>query len=435
MLLIYVKKSTSRIKYCFNLVFNEMLGVDYMITTDANEFLNYRNAKISYARQPVQDELFFSSSSLLFETGIINQDIKVAVHDGVKVLFPSRIQAALPFDPFAAVFYMVSRYEEYQPYIKDEFGRFDAKESIAYKHGFLQKPVVNLWVEMVKKLIQSRFPDFHFPQKKFKFIPTIDVDNAYAYLHKGIVRTIGGIAKSLVHFNFREIGERIRVLLKVETDPYDSYEFLFNIHEKYNLDALFFILFADYSVYDKNVPIQNKSFKSLIKSIADNAEIGIHPSFASFEKHEKLKKELLHLSSVVNKEIKNSRQHFLRLGMPGTYRKLIDLDILNDYTMGYAVQPGFRAGICSSFLFYDLDQEEETKLRVHPFMFMDGTIRKYLKLKPSEAMSAIVPLIDEVKAVNGTFISLWHNESLGTSALWKDWFKVYENMISYIAKL
>jgi len=434
MLLIYVKKSTNRIKYCFNLVFSEMLGVDYMITTDPNEFLNYRNAKISYASQPVQDELFFLSSSLLFETGITNQDIKVAVHDGVKVLFPSRINAALPFDPFAAVFYMVSRYEEYQPFIKDEFGRFNASESIAYKHGFLQKPVVNLWVDMVKKLIQSRFSDFHFPVKKFKFVPTIDVDNAFAYLHKGIIRSAGGIAKSLVHFNFKEIVERFRVLLRLKPDPYDSYEFLFNIHEKYNLDALFFILFADYSMYDKNVPIQNKAFKSLIKSIADHAEIGIHPSFASIEKHEKLKKEFLRLSIVVNKEIKNSRQHFLRLYMPNTYRKLIDLDILNDYTMGFATQTGFRAGICSSFLFYDLDQEEETKLRVHPFMFMDGTLRKYLKLKPSEAMSAITPLIDEVKAVKGTFISLWHNESLGTSDHWKGWHSVYENMVNYIVK-
>jgi hypothetical protein len=97
--------------------------------------------------------------------------------------------------------------------------------------------------------------------------------------------------------------------------------------------------------------------------------------------------------------------------------------------MGYAAQPGFRASICSSFNFFDLDMDTETKLRVHPFTFMEGTLRDYMDVNASKAMTLIKPLIDEVKAVNGTFISLWHNESLSNTGRWLGWDKVYEDMI------
>jgi hypothetical protein len=99
--------------------------------------------------------------------------------------------------------------------------------------------------------------------------------------------------------------------------------------------------------------------------------------------------------------------------------------------MGYASQAGFRAGICVPFSFYDLDMEVETPLFIHPFMIMDGTLADYLKLTPDEAFEYICRLTDEVKAVGGTFVSLWHNESLGGQGRWKGWPEVYEKMIQY----
>jgi hypothetical protein len=133
----------------------------------------------------------------------------------------------------------------------------------------------------------------------------------------------------------------------------------------------------------------------------------------------------------LNRDITKSRQHFLKLDLPTTYRNLINLDIRDDYTMGYALLPGFRASICDPFPFYDLDLESETKLIIHPFTVMDGTLRDYMNLGIEEAISSIHKLIDEVKAVEGTFISLWHNESLSDQQRWKGWRNVYESMIRY----
>ena len=117
------------------------------------------------------------------------------------------------------------------------------------------------------------------------------------------------------------------------------------------------------------------------------------------------------------------------LKLPETYRRLIELDITDDYTMGYNQMVGFRAGICTPFRFYDLDNEQVTPLRVHPFAVMDATLKYYMKVNPEDAMNHIQPLIDEVRAVHGDFVSLWHNESLSENRIWNGWEKVYRQLI------
>jgi hypothetical protein len=134
---------------------------------------------------------------------------------------------------------------------------------------------------------------------------------------------------------------------------------------------------------------------------------------------------------VLHTEVTKSRQHFLKLTLPETYRNLIDLDITDDYTMGFASQVGFRASICSPFNFYDLDMELETKLKIHPFAVMEGTLKYYMNVQPEDAMQKIKPLIDQAKAVNGNFISLWHNDTLSDQKLWQGWRSVYEDMVKY----
>ena len=189
------------------------------------------------------------------------------------------------------------------------------------------------------------------------------------------------------------------------------------------------MLLGEYGVNDKNVPPDSKKLRSLIKSLADYSEVGIHPSYGSNKNKNKFKKETIILNKILKREVTQSRQHFLILKLPSTYRNLIDLDIKDDYTMGYALQVGFRASICSPYYFYDLDMELSTSLVIHPFAVMDATLKYYMKVAPEEAMNYIKPLIEEVKAVNGTFISLWHNESLSENKLWLGWKKVYEQMV------
>jgi len=431
MLLVYTPKITNRCKYTFHLVFKDILGVDFELTSDTEHFKNYAGEKLNYSTQTLADEFFIQSHKLLFETGISEQVIQLLEYENTIAFYATGKHSALPFDPFAATFFLVSRYEEYLPHIRDKYDRFDATESVAYKNNFLRKPVVNKWAMLLKTLLLKQYPAMKFPVHKYKFISTIDIDTAYAYKEKGIMRSIGGFAKSFSKFDFQKAAERARVLMGTQKDPYDTYDMFFEIQRKYKLHNIYFILLGDYDDYDKNIPFENHKFQSLIKNLADHAEVGIHPSYASNGNKIQLQKEVKRLSSILNREITKSRQHFLKLRFPDTYRSLIELDITDDYTMGYASEPGFRASICTPFNFYDLDVEVETRLKIHPFAIMEGTLKFYLGIDPKDALNHIKPLIDEVKAVNGVFISLWHNDAISNDKIWQGWQGLYEEMVKY----
>jgi len=430
LILIHTHKITNRIKFIFNLFFKELLNVDVEITAKAEYFEAFEGVKFSYGKSPIKDELFFASANILFERGISSQQISFIEFNGSKAFFPVYNKvSALEFDPFAAAFYLVSRYEEYLPYRKDKYGRYSATESLAYKNDFLQKPLVNQWALNIGKILQGHFQEFHFPGTKYQFIPTIDIDAAWAYKHKGLFRIGGGLLNAVFRLDFKNLVHRLRVLSGLRKDPFDTFNYQLNLQKKYKLKPIYFILFADYGFNDKNIPVHNRQFRTLIKSLADYASVGIHPSYGSNESPKKLRREVEKLSKVLNREITNSRQHFLKILLPGTYRNLINLDITDDYSMGFAAQPGFRASICSPFNFYDLDLDTETHLRIHPFTLMEGTLRDYMNLEPEKALEFIRKLIKEVKAVNGTFISLWHNESLSNEGRWEGWQNVYQEMI------
>ncbi len=429
MLLIYTPSSSPRLRYIFDLIFRDILGIGYTLTHDVDAFAFSSEAKISYAKQPVGDELFFYATNFLFEKGVHVQDINVFDWEGTKAFYATHPKYAFPFDPFAASFYLVSRYEEYLPFKKDHYDRFDAKESLAYNKGFLQQPIVNIWAAKIKEKLKTRYPLLKFPEQNYQYISTIDIDNAYAYKEKGLVRTIGAFLRALMNFDVKGFVKRASVLLGLQQDPYDTYDMLSDIQRKYNLKCVYFFLLGDYAENDKNVPISSKKLQALIKSIADYNKVGIHPSFLSNSQPETLKKEIERLNKVLKSAVTCSRQHFLKLSMPETYRRLLEYDITDDYTMGYASDVGFRASLCTPFYFYDLQHEAVTKLKLYPFAVMDATLKYYMKVEPADALSYIEPLVKQVKSVNGVFISLWHNESLSNMGPWEGWQNIYEEMV------
>lgn len=429
MLLIYTHKISLRCKYIFNLFFKDLYGIDYTITTDWEEYINHKGTKFSYCTHNPQAGFHIQSTSLIHEQGIKEQNISIGEWKGYKTLFKTDSLLEIPFDIFSASFYLVTRYEEYLPHLRDKYDRYEAESSIAYQHDFLQIPLINYWAFELKEILKDKFPDLKFREDQYKYISTIDIDNAYAFKQKGVMRTVGGYGRAFVNFFWKDASERTRVLLGKMQDPYDTYDMQLDIQKRYNLKVIYFFLLGDYGINDKNLPSNNKKFQSLIKHLNDYAEVGIHPSFGSNNNPVQVKKEINRLSTIVHREISKSRQHFLKLRFPVTYKTLIDNGITDDYTMGYATQIGFRASICTAFYWYDLDTELETNFRVHPFPVMEATLKFYMKVKPEDVAATVKPLIDHVKNVNGTMITLWHNETLSDWREWKGWGNVYEEVV------
>jgi hypothetical protein len=437
MILVYCPKITSRISYMMGLMLETHLGIEWNITSDAEFYESFQGARLNYGGKPSgRDEVWVDAAGLLTERGIryFQPDLLVA-DDKLPLLFPTGKQlASLPFDPFAAAFYLLSRYEEYLPFQKDSHGRYEARESFSFKKGFLQIPVVDHYAIMLRKVLAGKFPDLSFQKRKFSFIPTYDIDVAYAYRGRGVVRTMAGIFRQLMERDFQGISERFRVLTGKENDPFDTYDKQLEWHHKYGLKAFYFFLCGDYGSRDKNIAFFSATFQKLIKRMGDYAFIGLHPSYASHLEPKQLEIEKKRLSNILNRQVRFSRQHYLMLAVPRTYQELLSQDIDNDFSMGYASQPGFRAGTCTPFYFYDLDRETPTNLRVFPFTVMDGTLRQYLGLSPAEAIACIKTLAEAVRRVDGTFISLWHNDSLAGWGKWKDWPAVYEELLKEVTK-
>jgi hypothetical protein len=430
MLLIYTPYQSPRLDYILKFIFGSLMRVSYRQTADYNEYLTCKEPRLSYSKQKIEEGIWISSNEFLYSDDIIFIDPVIAETSWGKTFFPSPENTRIPFDIFAASFYLISRYEEYLPFEPDCLGRFQHTSSVLHKAGILSKPVINIWTKTLQKILIEKYPELKFNSPSYKFISTIDIDNAFAYREKGFIRNTGGFARSLLQGKFSEMVERIKVLIGKKTDPYDTYDFIKEIHKRNSITPKVFVLTGKYGKYDKNISIENPVLKAILKDLSTNCEIGIHPSYGSNLDHS-FSEEKKSLENLVEKNISDSRQHFLMLSFPNTYLSLIENGISEDFSMGYSTIAGYRAGTCSPFPYFNLKTNEETTLIIYPFGWMDRTLRQHIKLSPTEAENFISENIAQIKELGGTFVSLWHNESLSDRGYWKGWQKVYEQMINH----
>ena len=417
MLLIYTHKITPRLTYIMRHIFVNILGVELDFTTKVEEFIKHTGPKITYTKQPLQNEFFIRSNELLFEQGINDIQLSIADWEGTPCFFTTGERSNLPYDIFAASFFLISRYEEYLPHVKDIHSRFSPKDSIAYQNGFLQKPVVDIWAYKLLEALKERFEDFEYKIKGYDFVSVLDVATSHCYANRGIVRGLAGLIM---------VVDRISVGLNRMKDPFDNYEELIALHKKYKVKCNFFFQFADYSKYDKNVSTNSMKFKSLIKYVADYAPVSLAASYSSFTDLELLKKEKANLEEVINRPVNSSKMRYNRVDVPETYRNLITAEFTDDYTMGYTYELGFRAGTCTEFQFYDIPLEVKQPIKVHPFAIHDYALSR---IKKDEViLQQVKKITDEVRRVNGTTIVMFSNELLGNKDD-RDWMSLYAEIV------
>jgi hypothetical protein len=427
MLLLYSSRYSPRLQYIATTLLQELSRIDISFTNSKEEFRLFEGPKINYSEDPVdEEELWIYPVPLLFENGITYQLPRCQLHEAYTILFPVR-NGDLPFDILAASFYLISRYEEYLPFTEDQYGRFSHAESIAFKEGFLNQPLINTWVISLQRLLRLKFPMIFFKTKKFNFIPTYDIDIAFSYLNKGFVRNAGGLVRSLLKGELSAVKERIEVLAGKKEDPFDVYEWLYALHLKYNLRPYYFFLVAkDPKGYDKNISPEKEEMQELIRYHSMGYQVGIHPSWQSGDNETLLREEIGLMEYLINKRITCSRQHFIRFSLPQTYRRLLTLGIEKEFSMGYGSINGFRASIAAPFYWYDLLKDERTSLRIYPFCFMDANSFFQQRQTPQQAFDEIRHYHDVTKKVNGTMITIWHNNFFGSDKLYEGWKHVYE---------
>ncbi len=426
MLLLYTHTVTPRLEYIVDFLGRELFDEPIEVTSSRAAYNASIQPRINYSGQAFsENEFFIEHTGLLFEKGIREQSVDCFEVNFHKAFFQTR--GDFPFDIFAASFYLLSRYEEYLPHKKDEYGRYAHTNSLAFREGFLQQPLVNIWMEEFKKALQQKFPNLRFKGKNFKCILSYDIDMAWSYRHKGFMRNMGGFARSIKNGNWQQVKERWEVLRGKRKDPFDCFEWLDALHLYCRLKPYYFFLVAHKQTgYDKNTPLKVKQFQSLVEYYSNSYKVGLHPSWQTGDDEDLFESELEWMEDITGRAIIHSRQHYLRFSLPDTFRTLTNLGIQRRFSMGYGTINGFRASVCSSFYWYDLEKDEPTTLMLFPFCFMDANAYYEQGYTPQQAYAELMQFYTAVKKLNGMLVTVWHNSILGTDSSFAGWREMFE---------
>jgi len=424
--LVYSRIDHPRLRYALNRTF-EGLADSVGLTNSREEFDSSDGLKLWYAEDQGPDDV----ASIHPSTILWNDEIK-PLRPGIvywnSIPFPD-LDSSGRFDPVACIFFLLSRYEEYTATAWDEHGRFSGHQAWGGPDA-IALPLVDHWRLCVFELLKMRQPLLRWNTPAFRTVATIDVDSAFAFRYKGVRRTAGALLLDALRGKWRQAVERARCVLTDQQDPFDTYDDIIEYCEQHRIELKTFFLLANRSKFDINVHYQNEQLHERIQDFRDaGATVGIHPGYRSHERIETLEHEIERLASILGKKVMHSRQHFLKFRLPESYQRLIACGIQHDHSMGYADVPGFRAGTCRAFLWFDVQRNQETTLIIHPVIVMDSTLNTYMKLTSEQSMSIIDKLKLEVQNVGGDFTSLWHNETLAERGIWKGWSAVWKHAL------
>lgn len=331
----------------------------------------------------------------------------------------------------AAIFYLLSDYEKYQTEHFDRHGRYDQQAYPTADWGLEDQPLVHIWAEQIRRKLTEAYPDFVFqpPMAELRF--TVDIDNAWRYRHKGLAISLAGLGRSLLKGQFSEFWQRVRVLTRQAPDPNFTFDQLAELLPPEQ--TTYFALIDRNSPFDGRYTYQSTALRQLLQSLESAGnQVGIHPSYSSFQDPDRIKRETGYLREIIGKEVRCSRQHFLRFRYPHTFRALIKAGVKEDYTHCLYHQGGFPQGMARPFLWYDLLAEQQTNLMLYPTIVMDRSLQHYARMTPVEAIDRTLNLWEIARQSGGVFTLLLHNECLSETAEWQGWSQAIVTMVNQL---
>lgn len=412
----YHSNLTPRWKYVLDFVFTQR-GIDYKVYAELSEQSLALPDLISI--DPVPDlQLKLSFTSTLLEES--------SIHPVRLDAWESNPQINGVKDFFGGIFYVLTQYEQYTSYVRDKLGRFPASASVLKKEKWLHEPIADVWAEkIIEKIEQHLISRLPRKEETFQMVPSFDIDNAFAFKGKGLIRNCFSMVRDFVRLDWNRVNKRITWSLGLTQDPYDSYGRIQEISEEFNIQI--FWLTESSGGRDNNLSIESKEVKKCIGYLKEH--LGLHPSFGSEFGTKGLGTEKEKLSKVSGQTIDKARMHYLRLDLPETYRSFLKHQILEDHSIGFADEVGFRIGTARRVPWFDLEKNEATSLQLQPFVYMDGSLNEYMKLSIPEAKSIVSRLYREVEKYGGNFVFLWHNETITDFGIWKGWTEVLNHTL------
>lgn len=424
-MLLYSPQISDRLRFVCQFIEEHFLSDVVVLTDNVAEFANEKGFKINYSNQNIPDCEQIMPEGLLSEENIRSLD---------EDPYSCSSEEFLEKDIFACTFHSLSRYEEHQIKKRDEHGRFHFDFLSEPKQKMISRPFIDQLIISELRKFEKKNSQPLLSKRTPLATCTFDIDVAYAYKGRKAIRTIGSVVKNIVQQRADKNVERKKVMRGEIIDPFDTYELQKILLKKHNVDSRYFFLIGQGSKYDLGIDASSEVFSQLVKSVAENSTIGIHPSYHSFYRPEEIQREKQRLESILGEKVTCSRQHYLKFDLPVTYRNLIEAGIRNDFSMGYSNGAFFRAGTSFPFFFFDLESNKASKLRIFPLQWMDSIFIYNSALNWNDAENRLFEMIDQVIGVGGHFICNWHNNHLQNNEEFRPWRDLFQKMIEKLGK-
>jgi hypothetical protein len=348
----------------------------------------------------------------------------------------------LAIDVFGSAFYLLTRYEEVVQGSRDRHERFPASASLAAGGGFLDRPIVDEYVDVLWMAIEFLWAGVSRPSSTFQLQLTHDVDEPWATFGRSlgtVAHAVGGdfLVRRDPNLAARRAGSFFRAQTgRVDWDPFNTFDFLMGTSELHGLQSTFYFMSGNAAGdMDGSYQLSDPPVKRLLQSVHNRGhEIGLHASYASYRSDEMIRAEFDALKVAcseigVDQPTWSVRQHYLRFENPGTWVSQDSAGLDYDSTLGFADQIGFRAGTCREYPAFDLIRHRKLLLRERPLLVMDATLFGYMGLDLDDAVSRTKAIVSLCRRHRGQAVILYHNSSLPTARLRSHYRSLVEELV------
>ncbi len=347
-------------------------------------------------------------------------------------------------DVIASSFFLLTRYEEMiRRDVRDDHGRFPGRASLAWRAGFLHRPIVDEYRELMRGWLATI--GFHVEKDTSRFSVCLTHDIDYLERYGGLCDIVGTIRRSKGIAN--RFGETVRHLLTwsgLRRDPFDNIDDVVSLDEqlwKTNVPVaaspIFFFQAGSpldetsrYDVFDRKVRAAMEQVK------AGGARVGLHASLAAGREPALIGGELEKVTRAWGGEIRANRHHYLAWREIEDGYDLAAAGVRDDYTLGFADVAGFRMGTCRPFPLFDPVRFQYFGITEHPLAVMECTLvwERYMGMDEEDALRYCVVLAEAARAYGGELVILWHNTELA-----EEWApgmrRLYSRLLSELKRL
>lgn len=333
----------------------------------------------------------------------------------------------LGIDIFGSAFFMLTRYEEAVLPNRDNRERFPATASLAYQEGFLDRPIINEYLEILWWALNRLWPSLKRRNREYKFVLSHDVDRPFGVYNRTLLQVVKSAAGDMMirkdaALALRRLYSAVKVNLgNLDGDLNNTFHFIMNLSERLGVKSSFYFI-VDHSagIIDGNYSLDHPWIRKLLREIHNRGhEIGLHPSYYTFRNKEAIRMQFEMLLNQMQAEgIKQlewgGRQHYLRWETPTTWQAWEEAGLTYDSTLSYADHAGFRCGVCYEFSVFNLLTRQALNLHERPLIVMEGSLLDpgYMGLDIKQSFNEVTKLRDQCKRFKGDFTLLWHNSSL-----------------------